>query len=402
MFASLSLVSLALLGCGEEPPPPQIDPALAALEDPAPTGPEGRAIAVSVPLTGPSAALGQLALDGVRLAVPPGLQVVAIDEQQGDPVPQALADERVVGVVAHVTEVGAERWAGGWAATDLAVVMAAPATVPDVPRVLAGADRHVRCASAFLGRGRTLIVHDGTAESTNVSNAAERVLGGRSQGIRVIDPRLMANEASRVRAAGPDWIVYTGSPASGGNLLRALRQLGGDAQFLGVGLYDPRFVAAAGEPGEGALVTSQDRPAVDEQVVQRWRSEHRTEPATVALNAYDAARLLVEAWATAEVPDRAQLRSAVKARLRQVEVSGAAGAMKLDDEGVVEPAWCTAFRVRGGALALDGVARVIGHKVETVDLAAERAALQALRAAPPGTTTAEGQADPPPQAPPSP
>jgi ABC-type branched-subunit amino acid transport system substrate-binding protein len=264
--------------------------------------------------------------------------------------------------------------------------------------VLAGADRHVRCASAFVGKGRTLIVHDGTAESTHVSNAAERALGSRSQGIRVVDPRLMANEASRVRAAGPDWIVYTGAPGNGGNLLRALRQLGGDARFLGVGLYDPRFVTAAGEAGQGALVTSQDRPALDEQIVNRWRSEHRSEPPAVALNAYDAARLLVEAWATAEVPDRAQLRAAIKARLRMVEVRGAAGPMKLDADGVAEPAWCTAFQVEGGALALHGVARVVDGRVETVDLEAERAALQAARL-PPTQGGAPGEGT---QAPPSP
>ena len=366
--------ALILLACAEQPPPP---PPVEAPVAEAPTGPPGMAIAVSVPLTGPSAALGRAALDGVRLAVPPGLQVVAIDEQVGDPVPQVVGDTRIVGVVAHVTEVGAERWAAGWAGTDLAVVMAAPATVEGVPRVLAGADRHVQCASAFLGRGRALIVHDGSSESTHVSNAAERELYNRSQGIRVIDPRLMANEADRVRSTGADWIVYTGSPGNGGNLLRALRQLGGDAQFLGIGLYDPRFVAAAGEPGEGAIVTSQDRPAIDEAVVARWRKEYDGEPPAVALNAYDAARLLVESWATASVPSREALRGAIKARLREVEIQGAAGPMHLDAEGVAEPAWCTAFRVEDGGLAFHGVARVVGGKVETVDLEAERAARQA-------------------------
>lgn len=333
------------------------------------------AIAVSVPLSGPSAHLGELAVEGVKLAVPPGLGVITIDEQVGDPVPRVLEDPRIIGVVAHVTEVGAERWAAGWVGTDLAVVMAAPATVPDVPRVLAGADRHVRCATAFMGRGRALIVHDGSAESTVVSNAAERELYRQSLGIRVIDPRLMANEADRVRSAGAEWIVYTGTPGDGGNLLRALRQLGGKSLFLGVGLYDPRFVAAAGDPGEGAIVTSQDRPALDNAVVERWRAQHGGDPPpTVALNAYDAARLLVESWATSAAPSRDAMRGAIKQRLHQVEIEGAAGPMKLDGEGVVEPAWCTGFRVEDGALAFHGVARVVDGKVELVDIEAERAA----------------------------
>lgn len=370
---------LLILSCSRGPEP--VKP------DAGPTEPATMAIAVSVPLSGPGAALGRAALDGVRLAVPPGLDIVEIDEEKGDPVPVAVDNPHVIGVVAHITAVGAERWGRGWVDQDLAVVSAAPASVEGLPRVLAGADRHVRCATAFLGRGDILVVHDGTDEATTVANAAERALERRSHGIRAIDPRLMANEADRVRTTHPDWIVFAGQPGDGGNLLRALRQLGGRSQFLGIGLYDPRFVAAAGSGGEGAIVTSQDRPALDDGVRSRWGREHVGDPPAVALNAYDAARMLVEAWATASAPSRAALRGAVKARLSQVQIQGAAGPMHLDDEGVADPAWCTAFQVHDGALVSYGVARVSNGRVETVDIEAERAreraAHEAAQHAPP-------------------
>jgi len=369
----VSLLLLLLLGCSSDPAPTTIDP-LAVL-DPAPPRPpgavEGMAIAISVPLSGPSAAIGKAAVQGARLAMPQGIELVEIDEQLGDPVPQALADPRVVGVVAHVTAVGAQRWAQGWLEHDLAVVLAAPATVPGLPRVLAGSTRHVRCATAFLGPGNVVVAHDGTPEANEVATEADRALSRRSYGVRGVDPLLIAGEAERVRSLGAAWLVYAGDPGHGGNLLRAVRQLGGETRFMGLGLYDPRFVAAAGQAGEGAILTSQDRPVLNPKVRSRWQAAYGGEPPAVALNAYDATRLLVEAWGTATVASKADLRGAVRGRLSQVEIEGAAGPLKLDAEGVADPSWCTAFVVADGAIAWLGAASVSGGKVELLPAADE-------------------------------
>ncbi len=369
-----------MLACGGAPAPPAEEP-----PPPEPVGP-GEAppgsspiIAVSVPLSGPAAALGKAAVDGVSLALPQGMVAWAIDENVADPVPLAAAEPRVVGVVAHVTAVGAARWAEGWALTDLPVVLAAPASVPGLPRVLAGADRHLRCATAWADGRRVQIAHDGSTEAIAVSNAADHVLGGRSLGVLAIDPRQMATEAGHLRNARPDVVLYTGDAVDGGNLLRALRQLGDTTRFVGLGLYDPRFLRAAGSAADGALVTSQDRPALDLDVHDAWTRAHGGEPPAVALNAYDAARLLAEAWATASVPSKDQQRAAITARLAEVEVDGAAGHFTLDDELVASPAWCTAFTAHDGALQFHGVARVVGDQVEVVDLEAERALQEAER-----------------------
>lgn len=356
---------LALLACGSDPAPPPAE-ALAVLElapPPPPGAVEGMAIAISVPLTGPSAAIGKAAVQGARLAMPSGIDLIEIDEQLGDPVPQAIDDPRVIGVVAHVTAIGAQRWAAGWLEHDVAVVLAAPATVPGLPRVLAGARRHVQCATAFLGPGKLMVAHDGTPEANEVANEADRLLVQRSFGVRAVDPMLVAGEASRVQSSGADWLVYAGDPANGGNLLRAVRQLGGDIKLLGLGLYDPRFVTAAGEAGEGSVLTSQDRPILNDKVLRRWQAAYGGEPPAVALNAYDATRLLVEAWGTATVASKSELRGAVRGRLMEVEIDGAAGPLRLDDEGVADPSWCTAFEVKDGALSWMGAASVSAGKV---------------------------------------
>lgn len=372
------------LACGGAPPPDAEQEQPAAEQTPGSPKPpprgSGPIIAVSVPLSGTNAALGQAAVEGVRLAVPPGLDVWAIDENLGDPTPVAANEPRVVGVVAHVTEVGAERWAHGWLSRDVPVVMAAPASVGGVPRVLAGSDRHLRCATAWVPRGRTLVVHDGSTESIAVSNAANQVLGRSSMGVRAIDPRQMATEAGHVRKGSPKTVMFTGDAVNGGNLLRTLRQTEDQTYFIGLGMYDPRFLKAAGSAARDAVVTSQDRPALDLGVRDRWVAAHGGEPPAVALNAYDAARLLVEAWSSAEAPSKEAQRAAIKERLAAVEVEGASGTFHLDDDLVATPAWCTSFTAADGAFTFNGVARVVDGKVEVVDLPAERAAQEAERA----------------------
>lgn len=359
---------LLLLACAD--PPPAAPAALQALEPPPPGAVEGMAIAISVPLSGPSAALGRAAVQGARLALPQGIELVELDEERGDPVPQALADARVIGVVAHVTEVGARRWARGWLEPEIAVVLAAPATVPGLPRVLAGADRLARCAGAFLDKGNLLVAHDGTPEAIELSNELDRAMVRRSYGVRTVDPLLLAGEAEKVRATAPDWLVYAGDASNGGNLLRASVQLGAQLRYLGLGSADPRFLSAAGSAAEGAILVSADRPLLETTVRERWRQAHGGEPPAVALNAYDAARLLVEAWATAAVRSKAELRGAVRQRLASARARGASGEFQLDAQGVATPAWCTAQIVQDGAFRWLGAARVQGGKVERVNAAA--------------------------------
>jgi len=303
---------------------------LACAAPPAGVAPPRPTLAVAVPLSGPDAALGAAAFDGVALAAGPDVDVLAVDDVLPGAVAHLAALPQVFGVVAHVVRGTAEAEAPAWRATDLPVVVAAPGVFEGLPRVVPPLAASARCVARFV-EAPVWVRTDGSPEGMAAGRA----------------------------------IAWTGDAAAGGNFLRVLRKTGADVPFLGVGLYDTRFLTAAGAAAEGAQVTSEGRPAGDRAFVDAYIARRGAPPVGPAVDAYEAATLLLAAWraaggtptpaGTPPAPGQPS-RASVRAALPTITATGANGPMSLDADLVVTPLVCALFTVSGGALRVDDIA----------------------------------------------
>jgi hypothetical protein len=321
---------------------------------------ERPAVAVVVPLTGQHAGIGQGAVQGVMLAMDDAYRVVPIDEAGGDPVGAAKAVTPLVGVVAHITNITASRYAPKWEESKLPVVLATNQVGSKLPAILPDTVAQARCASAFLPPKQGLfLANDGSAAGINGSQQLTRLLDRRyvvdSQSV---DPRQIGREAQRVKGTGAKMLVYTGDAATGGNLLRTLRSVDSKIAFFGVGLYDAAFLTAAGpEASHGAIVTSSDRPGLDPEIRQAFETRFGVAPSAAALDAYDAARLLRAAYEAAGAEGDQDKVGGTIVRLTKVEAKGVAGIIRIGPDGTPDPDWCTGFAVKQGTFNYRGVAR---------------------------------------------
>jgi ABC-type branched-subunit amino acid transport system substrate-binding protein len=331
---------MGLFGCAGAPPPP---------------APHLPTIGVAVPLSGPNAAAGAAAVAGVELAAGAGFVVQPVDDALPDAAARLAAEPDVVAVVAHVTRAPAESQADAWRATDLPVIVAAPGAFTGLPRVVPPVAESAKCAAAFLD-----VDFWARTDGTQVGMAAAKTLldtaPGFALGMDTVNPTQTATAAGKLVGRQARAVVWTGDAAAGGNFLRALRQVGFDQPFIGVGLYETRFLDAAGADAEGARVTSEGRPARSQAFLDAWQAKTGTGPSAPAVDAYEAGALLVAAWRAAASGTTPVTREALRAALSTVVAEGASGPMHLGPDGVLQPVLCAVFTVRGGTFVVDRIA----------------------------------------------
>lgn len=350
------MFGIFLLGCADlsTAPAPAVRPTLG----------------VALPLSGPDAALGKAALDGITLAAGTEIDVLPVDDTAPGAAATLAANPVVFGVVAHVLRKPAEAQADAWLATDLPVVVAAPGDFRGLPRVVPPIEQSARCASTFL-EDDFWVRNDGSTPGMVAGRTLLDALPYRALGADTVDAAHMGGQAARVTGRNAYTVAWTGDASTGGNFLRAMRQVGSDAPFVGVGLYDPRFLTAAGKSAEGARVTSLGRPARDRAFLDAYAARHGTAPLGAAVDAYEAATLLVSAWRAASATTRAQnvplTRVEVRAALNTVVAEGANGPMYLDGDGVLQPVLCASFVVKDGGFVLDRIASEADALLETAE-----------------------------------
>ncbi len=318
----------------------------------APEVPARPTLGVAVPLSGPDAELGAAALDGVALAAGPGFDVLAVDDTRPGAVATLAANPLVFGVVAHVVRGTANATAAAWRASDLPVVIAAPGTFEGLPRVVPPIEESARCAGLFIDTNFAVRT-DGSPAGMAAGVSLLDAVPEHAVGLDTVDSAHVAGQAAKLRGR-TRYVAWTGDAAAGGNFLRALRQVGEDAPFLGVGLYDLRFLEAAGAAAEGARVTSEGRPARSRAFVDAFTAAEGSGPPGAAVDAYEAATLLVAAYRSTGTPTPE--RAAVREALRTVQAEGANGPMSLGTDGVLRPIVCATFLVKDGAFVVERIA----------------------------------------------
>ena len=330
-----------------------------------PEAPPRAAIGVLVPRTGPDAEVGEAAVRGVQLAAGTEADVVVQDDVVAGGRDALLADERVIGAVAHVGRGTAEREADAWRASALPVVIAAPGALDGLPRVVPPLPDAARCAAALVEGGFQLRLDNGETSAV----AAQALYDATREAIdmEIVDgsqaalqaaklAKLHADaEALRKKKETPIGVVWVGDPKAGGSFLRVLRQVGDTAPFFAVGGYDPGFLVAAGDAADGARVSALGRPARDASFVDAYTRRFGTPPTAVAVNSYEAAQLLLAAWRAAAGSGQTLTRDAVRDQLRRVEARGASGPVHIDERGVASPVLCASFVVRDGKFELERI-----------------------------------------------
>ena len=313
-------------------------------------------IGVVVPLSGPNAAIGESAVNAVRLATGDGFLVLAVDDTLPGAAATLAAKAEVGGVVAHIVRSAAETQVASWLQTDLPVIVAAPGDYAGVPRIVPPIEDSARCATKLMGPEIFWPRTDGSQAGMRAGAVLMDTLPRQALPMETVDQGSVSGAAARLTGRRARMVVWTGDAAAGGNFVRVLRGLKVDTPFVGVGMYDSRFLTAAGASAEGALVTSESRPAIDPGFVAAYERAFGGAPLTSAVDAYDAALLLIQAWQEEAAAGGPITRERVKARLPKVVVNGAGGPMYFDEAGVVRPVVCASFRVTGGRFVIDAVA----------------------------------------------
>jgi hypothetical protein len=147
----------------------------------------------------------------------------------------------------------------------------------------------------------------------------------------MIDPAA-ATEVAAV--AGCTTVIWAGGPDGGAAAARILRSAG--VTFIGADrLLDPDFLSGAGTGAEGSFAlcacstVSTSTELAARRFIQDYQSQHGVAPGPYAVEAWDAAHVILRALADGETT-----RSQVAGSLEQVtEVEGLEGTHRLGDDG---------------------------------------------------------------------
>jgi branched-chain amino acid transport system substrate-binding protein len=194
-------------------------------------------------------------------------------------------------------------------------------------------------------------------EATRFSNAVRRAL---SPGFRVID-QAEDEEPSGVPLSGCGLLVWTGDGVGGAALALSLEDAAPPSPVLvgGPGLREPDFLGDAGTAAEGAVAfcscadVSTELGLGAQRFIQDYQSEFGAPPGPYAVEAWDAAHMLIEALDGAE-----PTREGILAQLASItRFEGLGRAYAFAGGELAQPADAVlVYRVEGGRwTAVEGI-----------------------------------------------
>jgi branched-chain amino acid transport system substrate-binding protein len=158
---------------------------------------------------------------------------------------------------------------------------------------------------------RLAVVQDDSAESKALAREAIGLVEGAPKlvSLQTVEPggQDMETIAKAAIAAKPNFILWTGAPAEGGELVKALRANGYKGTFSATAASEsPEFLSSAGAAADGTFVmataTAQNTP-----MAQKWgasfHARYQREPGFDAQQAYDSVRTIAHAVQKAKTTD---------------------------------------------------------------------------------------------------
>jgi len=340
-------------------------------------------IGVSAPLTGVGAANGKDIENGVRLAIEEAnaqhiklggqdvrFEMASVDDQ-GDPrvgvqVAQKLVDDGVVAVVGYYNSGVALPASPIFAKAGIPLIDPA-ATNPTITTrglenmftVISSDAQNAGNAGAYAvtttKAKRIAIIDDRTAFGQGEADEFEKAV--KAKGGTIVTREYSDNQTvdfsaqlTRIKAANADLIFFGGLDRQAAAVVKRMKQLGMNAQFVGGGgVMDADFLKLAGDPAEGAQAWEYGSPldklphgkAFDEKFKKRFG----VEILSYAPFGYDAAWAAIHAMQQAQSIDPNVYRPALK----KVSFEGITGPIAFDDKGALKNASSTLYQVKNGA-----------------------------------------------------
>ena len=126
----------------------------------------------------------------------------------------------------------------------------------------------------------------------------------------------MSAQIKAIKRTDPDIVFAPGFYTTAPIVAREVKQAGVKATLIGSDGWDsPNLMESGSEPFEGVYFANHFWPGSEEPIVVRfvkdYRVRHGVEPDSGAATAYDAARLLFDAFKRAKTNDKAALRNAL-------------------------------------------------------------------------------------------
>jgi branched-chain amino acid transport system substrate-binding protein len=162
---------------------------------------------------------------------------------------------------------------------------------------------------------RLAVVQDDSAESKSIARQAIGLVEGAPKlvSLQTVEPggQDMKTIAAAAVAAKPNFILWTGAPAAGGELVKALRAAKYKGTFSATAASEsPDFLSSAGTAAEGAYVTATST-AKNTPMAQPWaatfQGRYQREPGFEAQQAYDSVRTIAHAIQKAKTTEGAKV-----------------------------------------------------------------------------------------------
>jgi len=338
------------------------------------------AIGFQGPLSGDNQQLGINAYDGVLTAVdaanrqgtlPFTLRIVAADDQgspeQGPTAAQKLVDNgQVVAVVGPIFSGPTKSSESLYSAAHLLSVSPS-ATNPQLTslgfssffRVIAPDTVQGAAAADYLAKAlkakRVFSLDDASDYGTGLSAALER--GLKADDVTVTHDTAnptkdYTSEATKIVAAHPDAVYYSGYYSEFALLVKALRGKGYEGTIVaGDGSNDDQLIAQAGaDTAEGVLLTCACGDANSDPKAAAFVAEYRrvnsdSKPGTYSGEAYDATQAVISVLAK-EGPGAT--RASVLRGFRDVDMPGVTKRIMFDSHGEVQGSTVYVYEIKGG------------------------------------------------------
>lgn len=203
-----------------------------------------------------------------------------------------------------------------------------------------------------LGAKKVFVVDDSTTYGGPLADKVKADLGDLVVDSDKVQEKQTEFSAtvSKVKSANPDAVFYAGYAAEAGPFLKQLRAAGIEAPFVGGdGLYGSDFPKAAGEGGEGAIVTCPCLPAEEAEgsFAEDFEAEYGTAPGAYAAEGFDAMNIFLEGIKEGNT-DRASLLEWVN----NYSGTGVTKEYEFDEKGDVaeDKVVIWAYKIENGAL----------------------------------------------------
>jgi branched-chain amino acid transport system substrate-binding protein len=204
-----------------------------------------------------------------------------------------------------------------------------------------------------LGLKNIAIIDDRTAYGQGLADEFEKAVI--AAGGKIIVREYTSDKATdftailtRIKGMKPELLFYGGMDGQGAPMVKQMRMLGLNAQFLGAdGIHTAEFMKLAGDAAEGVMASLPGVPLESMPHGAEFRKKFESKYGVIQLYApycYDAVMLVAEAMQRAQSADPAKYLVEMPKTLHD----GVTARISFDEKGDLKGGSVTLYQVKGG------------------------------------------------------